>query len=81
MIICLCRAVSDRVILGLIDQGARDFKNLRKECGVGGGCGKCVRVVKELISERTGLLSEESCGTKTPRYGEEKEYKHGQSFE
>lgn len=81
MIICLCRAVSDRIVRELIDQGVNSIVSLRKVTGVGRGCGKCLGVVKDLLDEKTGLLSRETCGTKSPRYQEAKEYHHGQGCE
>ena len=49
MIICVCRAVSDRQIRSLVQQGASSMAEVRGELGTGECCGKCSRQVRELI--------------------------------
>jgi bacterioferritin-associated ferredoxin len=56
MIVCVCRAVSDRQIRSLVDDGAAgSMAELRAACGVGECCGKCARQARELIHERLAL--------------------------
>lgn len=56
MIICLCRAVSDREIRSLVDSGAKSMAEVRAMCGIGECCGKCARQARELIIERVGMM-------------------------
>lgn len=55
MIVCVCRAVSDRQIRTLADAGAESMAELRLACGIGECCGKCARQVRELLSERRAV--------------------------
>lgn len=77
MIVCLCRSVSDRKITELIESGVDNFGSLQNLCGVGSGCGKCVRFVCDLIEERRGLLSNKGCGRTTQQGHTAKECKYG----
>ena len=56
MIVCLCRAVSDREIRALVDQGAGSMAEVRAACGVGECCGKCARHAREVIAERLASI-------------------------
>ncbi|MGD9946662.1 MAG: (2Fe-2S)-binding protein [Burkholderiaceae bacterium] len=49
MIICVCRAVSDRQIRSVVQKGASSMAEVRSELGTGECCGKCSRQVRELI--------------------------------
>lgn len=51
MIVCVCRAVSDREIRSSVCDGARTVAQLRSELGVTSCCGKCGPRVRELIHE------------------------------
>ncbi|HEY0877851.1 MAG TPA: (2Fe-2S)-binding protein [Zeimonas sp.] len=51
MIVCVCRAVSDREIRSSVRDGARTVAQLRAELGVASCCGKCGPRVRELIDE------------------------------
>jgi bacterioferritin-associated ferredoxin len=51
MIVCVCRAVSDREIRSSVAEGARTVAQLRAELGVTSCCGKCAPRVRELIDE------------------------------
>jgi len=42
MIICVCKAVSDRHIRAAVKNGASRIGDLRRELGLGTCCGKCV---------------------------------------
>jgi bacterioferritin-associated ferredoxin len=56
MIVCVCRAVSDREIRSLVDNGATSMADLRAACGLGECCGKCARQAREVIAERLTTL-------------------------
>lgn len=51
MIVCVCRAVSDRQIRSSLRQGAETMSQLRAELGVTTCCGKCGPRVRELLAE------------------------------
>ena len=50
MIICVCKAVSDRHIKSAVKGGARSLRDLTRELGVGTCCGKCVPEAKATLS-------------------------------
>jgi bacterioferritin-associated ferredoxin len=50
MIVCHCRALSDRVIRAAIEAAA-DEDDLAQRCGAGGKCGGCVPALRRLIAE------------------------------
>lgn len=51
MIVCVCRAVSDRQIRSSLREGAQTMSQLRAELGVTSCCGKCGPRVRELLVE------------------------------
>ncbi|MCZ2098309.1 MAG: (2Fe-2S)-binding protein [Anaerolineae bacterium] len=61
MIVCICRAVSDRQIRAVVSQGARSISEVRAELGTGECCGKCSRQVRELIDQHASA-NRASCG-------------------
>jgi bacterioferritin-associated ferredoxin len=54
MIICSCKAVSDRDVHDAIDAGADSAAAVGHMCGAGTGCGACVRVVEHVLEQRRG---------------------------
>lgn len=62
MIVCHCRAVTDREIRDAIAGGARDEFDIVQACGAGGYCGGCVPAI-------TALLSEAHCASGCPVSG------------
>jgi bacterioferritin-associated ferredoxin len=50
MIICVCKAVSDRHIRSAVKGGATSLRDLAGELGVGTCCGKCVPEAKQTLS-------------------------------
>lgn len=50
MIVCHCRALSDRTIRAAI-QGGEDAEDLVRRCGAGGKCGGCLPALRRLIAE------------------------------
>jgi bacterioferritin-associated ferredoxin len=55
MIVCVCRAVSDRTIKALVNDGADSMADLRAACGIGECCGKCARQAREVLSGQVAL--------------------------
>jgi bacterioferritin-associated ferredoxin len=50
MIICVCKAVSDRQIKAAVKNGATCMRDLTRELGVGTCCGKCVPEARSTLS-------------------------------
>jgi len=48
MIVCNCRAASDRDVRSAIQRGAESLSDL-KRCGIGGDCGSCHNALREMI--------------------------------
>jgi bacterioferritin-associated ferredoxin len=57
MIICVCKAVSDRHIRSAIQAGASCMKDLSRQTGLGTCCGKCVPHAKAALAD--GLARED----------------------
>lgn len=60
MIICVCKAVSDRHIRSAVKDGAASLRDLTRELGVGTCCGKCLPEAKATLSACL-----DSCGEST----------------
>ena len=70
MIVCLCEAVSHRVIDAAIDEGASNVRDVGRRCGAGTGCGMCkVDIKARLEATREGLTAF-TVTTCEPRAGE-----------
>jgi bacterioferritin-associated ferredoxin len=50
MIICVCKAVSDRHIRSAVKGGASSLRDLTRELGLGTCCGKCLPEAKATLS-------------------------------
>jgi bacterioferritin-associated ferredoxin len=50
MIVCVCKAVSDKHIQAAIDNGAVSLGQIVQELGVGTCCGSCVPHVEETLA-------------------------------
>jgi bacterioferritin-associated ferredoxin len=50
MIICVCKAVSDRHIRTAVNGGASSLRDLTRELGVGTCCGKCLPEARATLS-------------------------------
>jgi bacterioferritin-associated ferredoxin len=51
MIVCLCRAVSDRAIHAAVAAGAASPGEVARACGAGTGCGRCWEQLDRLVAE------------------------------
>jgi bacterioferritin-associated ferredoxin len=49
MIVCVCKAVSDRQIRNAVKGGASSLRDLTRELGVGTCCGKCLPEAKAAL--------------------------------
>jgi bacterioferritin-associated ferredoxin len=50
MIICVCKAVSDRQIRSAVKDGASSLRDLTRDLGVGTCCGKCLPEAKQALA-------------------------------
>ena len=50
MILCHCRAVSDRSVRKAIDTGACDLEAVAARCGAGTSCGGCHPALMSLLA-------------------------------
>jgi bacterioferritin-associated ferredoxin len=50
MIICVCKAVSDRHIKAAVKDGATCMRDLTRDLGVGTCCGKCIPEARSALS-------------------------------
>ena len=58
MIVCHCRAVSDRKIRKAVRKGASTANEVAEACGAGTDCGGCVPEVERLLhSEQPVVLA------------------------
>lgn len=60
MIICVCRAVSDRTVNRAIAEGASTVEDLGERCGAGTSCGMCVDTLASMLRVR-GRTSTGDC--------------------
>ena len=51
MIVCVCKAVSDRHIKAAVKDGATCMRDLTRELGVGTCCGKCIPEARSALSQ------------------------------
>jgi bacterioferritin-associated ferredoxin len=58
MIICVCKAVSDRHIRSAVKGGATRLRDLTRELGVGTCCGKCLPEARATLSATLDPRSE-----------------------
>jgi len=54
MIVCNCRAASDRDVKQAIEAGARCLSELER-CGIGGDCGSCADMLRDMIRRSSAL--------------------------
>ena len=60
MIICVCKAVSERQIRAAVKDGACCMRDLARDLGVGTCCGKCVPEAKLALSATLSRSAEAS---------------------
>ena len=53
MIVCVCKAVSDRQIRNAVKDGATCVRDLRRELGIGSCCGKCLPEARRALASCT----------------------------
>lgn len=50
MVVCHCRAVSDRIIRQTVERGAADVEEIATRCGAGSDCGGCRPTIEMLLA-------------------------------
>jgi bacterioferritin-associated ferredoxin len=55
MIVCHCRAVTDRAIRLAVRGGARSRRDVAEACSANLCCGGCAPVIDEIIASETAL--------------------------
>jgi bacterioferritin-associated ferredoxin len=50
MIVCVCKAVSDRQIRHAVKDGASSIRDLSRELGIGSCCGKCLPEARKALA-------------------------------
>jgi bacterioferritin-associated ferredoxin len=50
MIVCVCKAVSDRHIRAAVNDGATRLKDLSRQTGLGTCCGKCLPEARSALA-------------------------------
>jgi bacterioferritin-associated ferredoxin len=71
MIICVCKAVSERHIRSAVKNGATCLRDLTRELGVGICCGKCLPEARATLSASLDSRSEPGGLAYFPRTGTE----------
>ena len=66
MIICVCKAVSDRHIKSAVKAGACSLRDLTRELGLGTCCGKCLPEAKVALSASLESRGESAAQTFFP---------------
>ena len=71
MIICVCKAVSDRHIRSAVKNGAASVRDLTRELGLGSCCEKCLPEAKATLSAALDSHGESVAHCYFPRTGTE----------
>jgi bacterioferritin-associated ferredoxin len=57
MYVCCCRAVTDREVARVIDEGATTVDDVTLACGAGGDCGACRGMIDDMIEDRADMTA------------------------
>ncbi len=71
MIVCVCKAVSERHIKAAVKGGATSLRDLTRELGVGTCCGKCLPEAKAALSHSLNAHGESVTLSYFPHAGSE----------
>ena len=50
MVVCHCKAVTDRAIRTAVESGAATCADVALQCGAGSRCGGCVETIQSLLA-------------------------------
>jgi len=73
MIVCVCRAKSDRDVLAAIEQGAETIRDLQ-QCGIGAECGSCHNFLRILLADQ--LSPATNWAIISPHAGRQEDHRH-----
>ncbi|MEO8801698.1 MAG: (2Fe-2S)-binding protein, partial [Polyangiaceae bacterium] len=51
MFVCVCNAVTDKLVRDCIADGAESREAVTKGCGAGGDCGACHQMIEEMVED------------------------------
>lgn len=51
MFVCVCNAVTDKLVRDCIADGAETREAVTKGCGAGGDCGACHQMIEEMVED------------------------------
>jgi bacterioferritin-associated ferredoxin len=54
MFVCVCRAVTDREVKTVIEDGAVTVAEVTEACRAGGDCGACHQMIEDMIEDCHG---------------------------
>ncbi|NRA32582.1 MAG: (2Fe-2S)-binding protein [Polyangiaceae bacterium] len=60
MIVCHCRAISDKTIRAHVRAGCDSRRSIASACGAGTDCGGCARTVSEVIVDESASAERRS---------------------
>jgi bacterioferritin-associated ferredoxin len=58
MIVCVCKAVSDRHIRAVVKNGATRLQDLSRQTGLGTCCGKCLPEARTALNDSLRMLED-----------------------
>ena len=58
MYVCICNAVTDSDIRSAVDDGVRNFKQLRRATDCGNSCGCCKEMAVDILQQALGKKRE-----------------------
>jgi bacterioferritin-associated ferredoxin len=62
MLACLCRAVSDKKVLKVIQEGATTVEEVSQVCGAGSDCGTCKQLLQRMLDTAHACATKGSGG-------------------
>jgi bacterioferritin-associated ferredoxin len=68
MIVCICKAVSDRHIRSAVSGGATNVRELSRQTGLGTCCGKCVPEARATLAGCLADLDQASFALAEPAF-------------
>lgn len=56
MYVCLCKGVSDRLLVQIVRNGAHTVEEVADRCSAGTACGSCRDTIQEIITTTPKVL-------------------------
>lgn len=60
MFICICKAVTEKMLLETVQSGSRSMSEVQNACGAGSDCGACKPKLEKYISQQNADVTFES---------------------